>query len=124
MPEKVSSVCMRELVATVAGPNEWSDNRKSLIAKAARQAGITFRQAKALFYGEITDPNHRSARLMRDAAERKAKTEATRLAEQFETIARSLGAVDQDFHRDTIAALISGARTLRGAADAEGHEGD
>lgn len=115
MPEKFSSVRMRELVAAVAGPRQWSDTRESWLGRAARRAGITFRQAKALFYGEITDPNHRSARLMRDAAE---------LAGQYETIARSMHATDPDFYREQVLALLDVARAIRGVGDAGGHEGE
>jgi len=95
---------MRELVAAVAGPVEWSDNRKSWLNRAARRAGISARQTKALFYGEIKDPNHRSARLMRDAAE---------LAGRYEAIAGGLRAVDPDFYQPDVLALVDIARALR-----------
>ena len=105
MPEKSSrAASMRELVASVAGPREWSDTRESWLGRAARRAGITFRQTKALFYGEIADPNHRSARLMRDAAD---------LAGRYETIARSMNAADPDFYREDVLALLDVARALR-----------
>ena len=104
--EKVSGVAsLRELVASVAGPRQWSDTRESWLARAARRAGISFRQAKALFYGEIRDPNHKSARLMRDAA-----------AAQFESLSDVLEQIDADFHRAQIDAHRNLARTLRGAS--------
>lgn len=59
----------RDLVATVAGPRGWNDTRQSWLARAAQRAGISYRQAHALFYGEITDPQSRSATKMRTAAE-------------------------------------------------------
>jgi len=96
------SASVRELVALVAGPRDWHDNRKSWLAKAAHRAGISFRQAKALFYGEINDATHRSARLMRDAA-----------AEHYEQLAASLAARDADFHRQHIEAYLDLARSLR-----------
>lgn len=110
--EKVSSA-MREYVRAVAGPREWSDTRESWLARAARKAGISYRQCKALWYGEIVDPYHRSARLMRDAAEAKAKE----LADQYETIAGGLNVVDAEFHRANVIALLDVARTLRGQND-------
>ena len=114
MPEKFSEVCsMRESIAAAAGPEEWFDNRKSWLGRAANRAGISYRQAKSLFYGEITDPEHKSARRMREAAARNGQATAGQLAGQFDTIASSLRATDQDFHRDTIAALLSAARVLR-----------
>lgn len=103
MPEKCSEgASVRELVALVAGPREWSDNRKSWLARAARRAGISFRQCKSLFYGEITDVSHRSARLMRDAA-----------ADHYENLAARLAATDADFYRAEIAAYLDLARSLR-----------
>lgn len=107
MSEKFSGVRMREYIAAVAGPREWSDTRESWLARAARRTGISYRQIKAIWYGEITDPHHRSARLLRDAAE---------LAGQYETIARSMNATDPDFHRQDMLALLDMARALRGLA--------
>lgn len=102
MPEKSYGVLsLRDLVAKVAGPRQWSDTREAWLARAARKAGISFRQCKALFYGEIVDPNHKSARLMRDAAE------------EYEKTARSLAAIDPDFYGAHIAAYLNLARTLR-----------
>lgn len=101
MSEKFSGGrAVRELVAAVAGPREWSDTRESWINRAARRAGISFRQAKALFYGEITDPFHKSARLMRDAAER------------LEAAAHRMEATDPDFYRPHIEAHRMAARDL------------
>lgn len=102
MSEKLSGVLsLRELVAKVAGPREWSDTRETWLARAARKAGISYRQCKALFYGEIADPNHKSARLMRDAAE------------EYEKTARSLTAIDPDFYSAHIAAYLNLARQIR-----------
>lgn len=119
MSEKFSGVvAVRELVIAVAGPRECLD-RATWLRRAARRAGITFRQAKALFYGEITDPFHRSARKMRDAAEQRAGS----LAGTFEHAARALEKIDPDFHRGDIAALIGVARELRGR-DRAGTDGE
>lgn len=114
MSEKSSE--MREAVATVAGPRAFHETRESWLARAARNAGISFRQAKSLFYGEITDPEHKAARRMLAAAERQGKREASDLADKFESIARSMNAADQDFYSADVAALIDAARALRGLA--------
>lgn len=108
---------MREIVAEVAGPRSWGDTRESWLNRAAERAGITYSQVKRVFYGEITDPDHKAARKLRDiVAQRKAAKEAAELASQFESIARKINATDQDFHRDTVAALVDAARKLRGMA--------
>lgn len=114
MSEKSSGVkFMRELIVAVAGERSWNETRESWLARTARLAGVSFRQVKAIFYGEITDENHRTARLLRDAAARKAKREATCLANQFETIAGAMNAADQDFYSQDVAALLHAARSLR-----------
>jgi hypothetical protein len=112
--EKVSSVALRELLAAVAGPRQWSDTRESWLARAARRSGITFRKAKSLYYGEIADPEHPSAQRLRDAAARLGRTEAQALAEKFESVASALRVSDQDFHGADISALVDAARALRG----------
>lgn len=101
---------MRALITAVAGPRSETDNRKSWLARAAHRAGITARQCKALWYNEITDPEHKAARRMHDAAARRAGE----LANKFETIASALNVRDQDFHRADILALLSISRSLRG----------
>lgn len=47
---------MKEHLAGLAGPFADSDTRESWLARAARRAGISYRQAKAIFYGETRDP--------------------------------------------------------------------
>jgi hypothetical protein len=110
---------MRELVAAVAGPREFSDNRKSWLNRAARRAGISFRSVKAVFYAEITDPNHHAVRLLQCAARERAGA----LAGRFETIAQNMEAADPDFYRADVVALIDVARALRGT-DRTGNDGE
>lgn len=114
MAEKPSEGSMRDVVAAVAGPRGWGETRESWLARAARAADVTYRQAKALFYGEITDPEHRAVRRMKAAAERQGRREAAELAAKFDSIARSMNAADQDFYSADVAALLSAARVLRG----------
>jgi hypothetical protein len=104
---------MREYVLEVAGQGGVYDNRMSVIARAARKAGITFRQAKSLFYGEITDPTHLAARRMIDEAnaikdrreEKAASNELNELRQRLARLEHLLLATDPDFHRETVAAL-------------------
>lgn len=101
---------MRELVAAVAGPREWSDTRESWLARAARRAGISYRSVKAIWYGEITNPRNRSIQLLEHAVRARAQS----LSGRFETIARGMQAADADFYRADVLALLNVARTLRG----------
>lgn len=119
-PEKVSEGhTVREFVIAVAGPRDFIDTRETWLRRAARRAGISFRQVKALWYGEITDPHHRSARLMQDAAQRRAQE----LAGKFEHVARSMATADPDFYRADVVALVRVARELRGV-DGPGDSGE
>jgi hypothetical protein len=101
---------MRELVAAVAGPREFSDTRQSWLNRAARRAGISYRTVKAIFYGEIEQPNHPSIRLLRHAAQQRAQA----LAGRFEEIARGMERADASFYRADVLALLDIARALRG----------
>lgn len=111
--EKVSeAVGMREAIGVVAGP--FQGNRKSWLATAARHAGVSYRAAKALWYREITDPEHKAARRMTDAARRHGAIEAQGLADVFERAATAMRLTDPDFFGEDIVALVDVARTLRG----------
>lgn len=107
---------MRDVIAAVAGPRGWSDNRKSWLDRAARRAEISFRACKALYYGEITDPEHKAARRMLAAARRAGMQEAQALADRFDSIARSMNDTDSNSYSADVAALLHAARLLRGVA--------
>lgn len=112
MSQELQSTKMnpRELIAAVAGPLEQFDNRKSWLSRAADEAGLTFRQVKAIFYSE-RKPNQKTIAKLKEAA---GRYEAQRLAERFEGLAHSLNVRDEDFHGPDIAALLNAARALRG----------
>jgi hypothetical protein len=111
MSEKHSGAVMRDLVAAAAGPRQWNDTRESWLARAARNAGVSYRQAKALFYGEITDDEHKTVRRMRAAA---GRHEAAELAHRYEALASTYHLRDEDLLRSDVAAFIDAVRALRG----------
>jgi hypothetical protein len=47
---------MRDAIREIAGPRDFNDTRESWLNRAARRAGISFRQAKAFHYGETMNP--------------------------------------------------------------------
>lgn len=108
----------RDDLAVLAGPFMPSDTRESWLARAARKAKITFRQAKALWYGECVDPKYSVATNVRSAAIQ-ARKEAGQLAAHFESIASGLHAKDEDFYSADVTALIDAARALRRMGGAE-----
>lgn len=107
---------MRKEIAILAGPREWDETRASWLDKVCeRVPTITHRTVKALWYGEIKDPDHWAARDIRRAVEvMEAQREAAALARQLETIISGLNVSDPDFHKPSTAALVSALRTLRG----------
>jgi hypothetical protein len=111
MSEKFSrSQPVRELVEAVAGPRMVNDTRETWLRRAARMAGTTYRQAKALFYSEISDPYHPTVTKFKEAA---GKHEAIQMAEQFERIAMALHHRDPDFYQHDRAAMLAQAESLR-----------
>lgn len=117
MSEKQSGVKnVRREIAIVAGPRDWSDTRESWLARVPRKVQtVTFRTVKALWYGEISDPEHWAARDIRRAAELiEAKQEAANLASQFQTIAGGMRATDENFYSTEIDRLERLARIIGG----------
>jgi len=132
--EKPSGVKnVRREIAIVAGPRDWGDNRESWLGKVPRQVRkalkaeretLTFRTVKALWYGEIDDPDHWAARDIRRAAEIiEARREASALADQYQNIIGGLRAADENFYSADIDRLERIARVL-GALDSSRTEGE
>lgn len=70
---------MKGSVVSLAGPRQATDTRESMIARAARRAGISYRQAKAFFYGEVVNPRVEAVERVRAAvraAARQSRAEA------------------------------------------------
>jgi hypothetical protein len=58
---------MKHAVTMLAGERGWHDTRESWLAGAARKAGISYRQAKAFFYGEAVNPSAEAVERVRAA---------------------------------------------------------
>ena len=117
--KRMTDATWRDDIIALAGPYRSGDTRESWLARAARKARISFRQAKALWYGECVDPKYSVATNVRSAADQ-ARKEAGQLAARFETIASGLHATDPEFHSADIAALVDVARKLRSSNRAKG----
>ncbi len=97
---------LREELALVAGPRAWSDTRESWLARAARRCGINYRTAKAVFYGETTDPRAYVERKIREAAALAEAQQSRRAdADKLLSMAAALESKDADFHCQDIASL-------------------
>lgn len=108
-PESLSMTAAaywRASIEAIAGEPHWSDTRESMIARAARRTGVSFRLLRALYYGETIDPRYSvGVRIDRVAQQQ---------ADRFEAVAASLEAQDADFHRETIGRYRALARRVRG----------
>lgn len=113
---KMSATDWSAEIEVIAGP--YSDNRKGWLAKAARKAGTSFRQIKALYYRETIDPRNSVAEQIRAAAlearMREARRDAQQVADLLNRHAQALANVDPDFHRESIDALLTTARVIGG----------
>jgi len=113
-------------ITTIAGPMQITDTRESWLARAARRSRLSFRQIKALYYGETADPKYSVASNILEAADRarmeEVRRDAAKLATVYQSTAHALGNIDPDFHRGNIDALVSAARIL-GSLDSAGTEG-
>src|SRR4051812_40038580 len=78
-------------IGQVAGPMQSSDTRESWLARAARKSRVSYRQIKALWYGQTTDPRTSTALGVLTAAE-KARKEASEQASRFESLAGAMNA--------------------------------
>lgn len=58
---------MKDAIVFLAGPRGWHDNRKSWLSKGARAAGISYRQARSLFYQEAENPRSKIVEAVREA---------------------------------------------------------
>jgi hypothetical protein len=106
------SIEMREAIVFLAGPRGWHENRKGWLCKAARVAGISYRQAKSLFYGEARNPNSHVVERVREAARcrqkeilREARHAYSELTQSIQRAESALRVSDEDFHSPQIAAL-------------------
>lgn len=108
---------VRAEIAIVAGPKNWGDTRESWLARVpAKVKTVSFRTVKALWYNEISDPEHWAARDIRREAELiQAKREAAELASQYQQIAGGMRVADQDFYRTEINRLERLARIIGGS---------
>lgn len=119
MPEKKAeemeqAISWPDEIGTIAGP--FGGNRKSWLARAARVAGVTYRQIKALYYGEHGDPRHSVGMKLlaaaQDARVQRARCDARNVAEFFSRHAQALADVDPNLNRKRIDEFVAAARAI------------
>lgn len=116
---------MREEISALAGPRQWGDTRESWLSRVPRAVKgalrtdgetVPYRMVKALWYGEIKDPEHAAARDIRKAAQIvQAKQQALELASKYRAVIGGIGnAANPNLFGDEIARLERVARLLCG----------
>lgn len=115
---------MRTEFELLIGPRGWGDTRASWLArvpKAVKRAlgtereTVSHRTAKAIWYGEISDPDHHAVRDIKTAATiTAAKRETAALAEKYKGLIGALDAANPDLYRAEIDRLERVARLLCG----------
>lgn len=116
MSEKSSGVSlMREAISIVAGPKDWGDTRESWLARVPRKVRtVTFRTVKALWYGEITNPEHWAAReIQRVASAIVEQRQREETATAYESLAAGMLVSDPDFHGEKVRQYLNVAHLLR-----------
>jgi hypothetical protein len=114
---------MREGIATLAGDRAWAETRQRWIERAARAAGISYRAAKAMFYGEDHDPSSATVeRVRRAVAQRKITEEANRgdtndILSRLAFLERRLASIDPDFHCSDLEAIGAASHSARPQTD-------
>lgn len=143
-PERIAKVTqaaaldMKGAILTLAGPRRDSDTREAMIARAARRAGISFRQAKSLFYGESSDPRNSVVEKVRlalggrrssifERQEDIARDEYQTIGADLVALAINLAALDEDVVREALAealpALVAEIRRTGGTRAQDAREG-
>lgn len=122
---------MKQSIVALAGARSDCDTRESMIARAARRAGIGYRIAKALYYGETRNPRSDAVEKVRAAvkqtSEQRARREATELANRIATLEAALRSANPDMDRqdfDRVRTSIFGALAENGVGRGALDNGD
>ena|SRR6185503_210155 len=115
---------MREEIECLVGPRQWGDTRESWLSRVPKvvksllgtqSETVSFRTVRALWYGEISDPEHSAARDVRRAAElSRARKSALDLAGKYRQIAGDMSAADKAFFSEQVTRLELVASKLCG----------
>ena len=111
---------MREEIAAIAGPFEWSDNRKSWLSrvpdKVERLTGaqLSLRLIKAAWHNEITEKHWAALELHRAVAIIEYERELAKVKQRHEVLVHRMASFDKDFRRPTVTQMFGDLRRLRG----------
>lgn len=99
-PEMCIADEMRAAIIDLAGPKDWIDTRQRWLERAARRAGISFRAAKALYYGETPDPRSSVVEKIRAALKQHKEKVGERARGEYAIVKKHAGhLLDAHSHR-------------------------
>lgn len=117
---------MRDAIVLLAGEREWGVTRERWLEGAARRAGISYRQAKRLFYGE-SGPKAETVERVRAAARSRQREKLREARDAYTSLIGSIARAevalrirDSEFHSPEIDAL----REILGGVDSSVAEGE
>lgn len=106
------ALTMKNAMVALAGPRRDGDTRESMLSRAARRAGISFRQAKSLYYGEARDPRASVLQRVTEAVQRlnkQAENDARETVSATDDITQLLASarqINEDLHREVLALVL------------------
>jgi hypothetical protein len=106
---------MRKEIAILAGPRGWDDTRESWLGKVCKAVPtVSYRTVKAIWYGEIQDPEHWAIRdIHRAVAVIQAQQHAKEVAGELEAILSGRDGANPALDRQSTAALVHVLRAFR-----------
>ncbi len=110
---KMSGTDWRQEVVWVCGPRLETDTRESWFARGAKKCGVQWRQLKALFHREVTDPKHSIGERVKVAAA-EARKEALEHASQIESLVSRMQHTDPDFYIEDVNAHLHALHQICG----------
>ena len=111
---------MREQVAAIAGPMDWTDNRKSWLsrvpARVERLTGtkLSIRLIKAAWHNEITEKHWAALELHRAVSLIEYQRELAKIKQRHEVLMHRLASLDEDVRRPTLSQMFEDLLRLRG----------
>jgi tetrahydromethanopterin S-methyltransferase subunit G len=86
---------MRQSIITLAGERAWSETRQRWLERAARRAGISYRAAKGLFYGEPHEPRAGVVESVRRAVERMSFDQEAKAKDEYAALSKRIAELEQ-----------------------------
>lgn len=111
---------IRKQIAIIAGPFEWSDNRKSWLSRVPGKierisnTKLSLRIIRGLWHGEIDDKHWAALEIRKAVAIIEYQRELAKVKQRHEILMHRLSVVDEDFHQPVLSKMFEDLLRLRG----------